>query len=413
MKKWIIFFVTLGFTSVCFEALAQKNEDFSQISFTTINRYAESTTDFDEVDDARNFTSEALFSESPLRLNRPLTNEELTRIVRTKVEFETFNNLRFRPEPPFAIDFSYKYRTIDDAQITNFFEPNKFNDVKVSEYGIALQGCFDVKPYGFLMRGTYKKVDREGIIEFLPDSDEDINQYEVNTLVSRTFSGETAALCATYMFQDIQLNIPNPFKRDREIVALFFTYGKQDIQDYGIGLEKEARPISTIETIFERGFDTRGLKFLSGVLFDIETFGDVDVKKNDYFAGTSLCAWYDTQNCWIAPFDITIESDVFTSEVEGDHSQDNAQYRTNLTLYYQIAKSESNSLVLLVPCRYDIAIDGPDYFENWKAGIELRFLLISERPRSKWYMSLHYDRQRFFNVDKNLNLFGINMSFTL
>jgi hypothetical protein len=171
MERWITRLVSLGFLSVCFDVLAQENKDPPFISFTTINRYAESTTDFDEVDDTRNFTSEALFSQSRIRLNRPLTKEELVGIIRTKEQFETFNNLRFRPSPPLAIDLSYKYRKIDDAQITNFFEPNQFNDVNVSEYGIAVQGFFDVTTYDFFVRGAYKRVDREGIIEFLPDSD--------------------------------------------------------------------------------------------------------------------------------------------------------------------------------------------------------------------------------------------------
>ena len=406
MKKWIITLIFLGFLSICFDVIAQDSINPPLISFTTINRYAQSTTDLDEVDDTRNFTSEALFSQSRIRLNRTLTKEELARIIRTKDQFETFNNLRFRPKPPLAIDLSYKYREIDDAQIMNFFEPNRFNDMNVSEYGIAVQASSDINQYGFLVRGAYKRVNREGIIEFLPDSDEDIDQYEVNALVSRSFGEERAAFYATYMFQDIQLNIPNPYNRDRDIFAFLLTYGKQDI---AVGLEKETRPVSAIENIFERKFDTRGLKFFSGVVFDIETFGDVDVKKNDYFIGSSLCAWMDAKNCPITPFDISIELNIFTSEVEEDSSQDNAQYRTNITTYYQIGRS----LTLLVPLRHDIAIDGPDDFENWKAGVELRHLLTSERGLSaRCYASLRYDHQRFFNVNRELDLFGVNVSLT-
>jgi hypothetical protein len=162
------------------------------------------------------------------------------------------------------------------------------------------------------------------------------------------------------VFQDIQLNIPNPFDRDRDIFALLFTYGEQDIQGITVGLEREARPVSVVENLFERRFDTRGLKFFGGIVPDIETFGDVDVKKNDYFVGTSLCAWIGAKECPIAPFDITIEPDVFTSEVEGDPSQDNTQYRTNMTIYYQI----NQPFLLLLPLRHDVAIEGPDDFEN-------------------------------------------------
>ena len=53
------------------------------VKFTSINRYEVDTTDFDRVDDVRTFTSEALFSESSLRLDRPLTKDELSDIART------------------------------------------------------------------------------------------------------------------------------------------------------------------------------------------------------------------------------------------------------------------------------------------------------------------------------------------
>lgn len=407
MKKYITILISLGFLCFCFDclpcAVAEEHKDPGWISFTTINKYAESTTDFDEVDDTRNFTSEALFSQSRNRLNRPLTEGELEGIIRTKEQFESFNNLRLLPISPLAIDFSYKYRTIDDAQITNFFEPNQFNDVNVSEYGIAIQDSFNVKPYNFLVRGAYKRVNREGIIEFLPNSDEDIDQYEVNAVVSRGFDSNTAALYLTYAFQDIQLNIPNPYDRDRDIFATLVTYGQQKKEDLTVGLEKDVLPDSAIENLFERRFDTRGLRFFGGVVLDIETFGEVDVKKNDYFVGTSLSAWIDVTK-WPEPFnnfDVSIEPGVFTSKVGGDPSQDNAQYRTNVTMYYQI----STPLVLLIPLRHDIAIEGPDDFENWKAGIELRYTM-----GKCIFASLRYDYQRFFHLDKDLNLFGINLS---
>lgn len=396
MKKWAA--LISGLLSL-FNLATSNNvfasEDAPFISFTTINRYAKSTTDFDEADDTRNFTSEALFSQSQTRLNRSLTKEELTKIIRTKEQFETFNNLRFRLTNSFSIDLSYKYREIDDAQITNFFEPNQFNDVNLNEYGVSMQSSFNAKPYNFLVRGTYKQADREGVIEFFPNRNEDINHYEVNAAISRPFGDNMMTLYPTYVFQNINMDISNPYDKEREILALTLTYGKQaDIRR----LEEAVRPISSIENIFERRFDTRGMKFFSGIVYDKETYGDVDVKQNDYFIGTSFA---------LKPIDITIEPDIFTYEVQGDESRDNAQYRTNVTIYYQI----SEAVLLSVPFRYDVAIDGLDDFENWKLGIELSSSSTSkERPNRRFYTSLRYDYQRFFNVEKDLNLFSINIS---
>lgn len=393
MKKWIT--LISGLLSlylnlaISHNVLASENIPF--ISFTTINRYAESTTDFDEADDSRSFTAEALFSQSQDRLNRFLTNEELAAIIRIKKQVETFNNLRFRFTYSFAIDLSYKYREIDDAQITNFRVPNKFNDVNLNEYGIAVQSSFNANPYSFLVRGTYKQVDREGAIEIFPNQKENIDHYEVNTTISRAFGDNMLTLYPTFVFQDSQLDIPNPYDKEREILGLTLTYGKQTKPD------EVLRPISAIEHIFERRFDMRGLKLFGGAVYDKETFGDVNVKQNDYFIGTSFA---------FKPIDITIEPDIFTYQVQGDDSRDNAKYRTNVIIYHQI----SEAVLLSVPFRHDIAIDGPDDFENWKMGIELNYQLASKkRPNTIFFTSLRYDYQRFFKVEKDLDLASFNI----
>ena len=47
---------------------------------TTIDRYAQATADLDREADIRDYSSEELFSESAMRLDRPLTTEELRRL---------------------------------------------------------------------------------------------------------------------------------------------------------------------------------------------------------------------------------------------------------------------------------------------------------------------------------------------
>jgi hypothetical protein len=366
------------------------------LSFTSANRYQESTTDFDEVDDARNFTSEMLFSESQLRLNRNLTEDELARIVRTKPQFETLNMLSLNFVPSFGLDFSYKYRDVNDAQITNFYIPDQFNDVNLNEYGVALRKSISYSKYGFYVRGAYKHIDREGIIEFFPDVEEDIDHYEVNVAISRTFEENSLTVYPTYVFQDIQLDIPEPYDRKRDILAITFTYGKQASLSK---LQEAIRPISAIENIFERRFDMRGIYFFGGIVYDKEEFGNTDVIKNDYFIGTTFP---------LGQFDIAIQPNIFTSEVEGDESQDNSQYRTDMTMYYQI----SEVLLLSIPFRHDVAIEGPDDFENYKLGIELSYSLTSKKHSNvKLFTSLRYDHQRFFNLGKDLDLFVANLTF--
>lgn len=371
----------------------QADEKPSLFSITTINRYAKSTTDFDEGADIRNFTSEALFSQS--RLSRSLTNEELKGIIRLKSQFESFNNMRLRLDVPFIIDLSYKYRDIANGQITNFSNPNIFNDVKVSEYGLALQTSSNTSEYGYLLRGSYKRVNQKGVIEYLPTSSEDIDQYEVNTLVSKNFGIDTASLYVTYVVQKNLLNIPNPYDKNGTIFAFLVTYGNQK----SVKKSENQRPISAIENLFDRRFDVRGLKLFSGIVSSTQTYGNVDIKKNDYFIGTSLNGWRDIKDSQL--FDISIESDIFTSDVEDDPSQRNSQYRTGITVYRNIGKT----LSVMIPLKYSGAINGSNDFENWTAGAELR----KDFSDSASYVSLCYEYERFFKLDKDLGTFGVNV----
>lgn len=414
MKKWIIVIVSFSILSMCSYGLAEYSGDSSIssdiVSFTTIDKYAKSTNDLDEVADTWSFTSEALFSQSRQRLDRLLSRQELARIVREKEEFETFDNLRLRPLPSLSVDVYYEYKQIDDAQITDFNKPNRFNNAYVNKFGMAVQDVFSEGPYSFLLRGAYNRVDREGLIEYLPKSHEDVNEYEFKGLAFTTIDANVASLYATYVFQDIQQRIANPYKRDRNIFALLFSYGSQRIN--GISIETEARPIKAVETLFEKRFDTRGLKFFAGTVSDVETYGDVDVKRNEYFMGTSLSAWMDVGRRAGLPVDVTLEPDVFTSRVTGDPSQDNSQFRTNLTIYYQ----PSEPFVLMLPVRYDVATSGPHDFENWKAGVEVQYSnpvgnTCEKKSNTQLYASIRYDHQRFFNLDRNLDLFTVNIKF--
>ena len=224
------------------------------LRFWSINRYATSTTDFEEVDDARKFTSEALFSESTSRLNRPLTRDELKNIVRTKEPKETFNNLRLSvgalAESQTDIDLFYKYKDIDDAQITDFFNPNEFNSVSIEEYGIAVQHWFASNRV--FLRGSCKRTERRGIIEFLPQSDEDINSYEINAAF-RLFGGypnSRFTLYPSYVFQDINQKIANPSTREREISSIGFSYGNER----KVGFNSDPRFEFSLERILERRF---------------------------------------------------------------------------------------------------------------------------------------------------------------
>ncbi len=381
--------------------------------FSTINEFADRTTDPDEVDDSRNFTSEVLFAESAARLNRSLTKDELRRVLRKKEQFDTFNRLRYRPGKfVTAADVFFRYRHIDDAQITNFFEPNDFNDLELYEFGVALEKSFTVgKEYDAFVRGSYKRIDREGLIEFRPDHNEDINHFEVNAALSHFVGPDKLTLDATYVYQDIDPNISNFPDRDRQIVAGGISYL----------VARPSRLFPNIANYQDQRFQTRGLDLFAGFLFDRDSFGSVDIDKWDYFVGGSLKGFGPDNS-----LDLTIQPTIFTSSVDDDSNQDNAQYRTNVVLLYRIVDEERNPGIpepvlgrlhpafvhLTVPFRHDVDIDGPDSYENWAIGVDLssKFFLNEKGFGATFLASAGYTFQRFYNLNESVHQFQVRLT---
>jgi hypothetical protein len=301
-------------------AASKQSVEMPAAFLSSINRFARSTADLDEVHDVRDLTSEALFSSSSGRLNRALTSTELRAIIRLKEPAATFERLRFRHGDRPVIDVLYQRREIQDAQITNSFEPNKFNDVKLHDFGIAVEKTFNAAPYfDFYLRGAYHRIERKGVIEFLPLRKEGINQFEGKAAISRFFGPDKADLEFTYAFQDINPDVPNPPTRDRRIVGV--TAGYQIL-----------RHLPLLKNPYGQRFATRGLHLFGGVAQNKERFGSVDVNRRDYFVGASANG--------LGPLDITLQPAFFNSRVSADKSQTNSQFRTDLTVLLRVLDEE-------------------------------------------------------------------------
>ena len=359
------------------------------VSFKSINRYSSDTNDIERSDDVRSFTSEALFSQSSVRLNRPLTQEELRSIARKKDAIQSYNNLRFalvdQDQNSTALDLFYKYQRVDEVQITNFFQPTQFNDINLDEYGVAVQTR--TLSSSLFLRAKYSRADRIGIVEFFPETKEKVDTLELNAAFRIDDNPDTASLFATYVYQDIQPDITAPPDRKRSIMAVGFTVGEEEITI-------DPRPTYAIDSMLERRFDPRGLKFYGGYILDTETYDTVDVTKSDIYAG------------WTLPVSKTllaIQPAYFSYEVDNDPSQDNAQVRLDIKAYYQPLET----ITLVAPVKIDHAISGPDYYENWRVGGMVRY--ENESSSRRWYLATHLraEYQKFINLDKNVTLYEV------
>jgi len=382
------------------------------VSFATVNEYADRTTDPDEVDDTRNFTSEALFAESAQRLNRRLTDQELRALVRTKPQFDTFNRLRYRPSDATgvgqlfsAIDVFARYRHIDDAQVTSFFAPTENNDLDLIEFGVGAEKSFTPfdGEWDAFIRGGYKHIRREGLIEFDAEAEESIEHFEVNLAASHFIGPDKLTLEGVYVYQDIDPDVANTSNRDRQIAGATLSYL----------IGNASRNNSH--------FATRGQNLFAGLLYDRDSFGDVDIEKWDYFVGYSIRGFGSDD-----AFDVTIQPTVFTSSVDNDSSQDNAQYRTNFSFVWRIRDEEKFTghdvcstsklcmafMHLTIPVRHDVAIDGPDSFENFSVGAELstKAYVLTDSGGPSFLLSARYDYQDFYEINKTQQQFVIRLS---
>lgn len=361
--------------------------------FQSLNRYASSITDIERVDDTRSLVSEMLYAETS-RLTSPLTLDERRKIIRIKEQVSTLNTFRISlvdtPENKTGLDLIYRYNGIGKSQITDHSQPNLFNDVTLAEYGAGFQKWFWSNRV--FLRGVYKYAIRQGVIENFPGSDEYLDTYDLNTAIriNNISTNKLFTIYPSFVYQDIVPEISTHSDRKRQIASLGFTYGKElDNND--------VMTIFSIDGILERRFDPRGLHLYGGYVRDTETFDGTGIIREDFFTGMTF---------EYSELTVAVQPTFFTYKVENDPSRDNSQLRTNVNLIYQIA----NNTVITFPLRYDVAVDGPEDYDNWKVGTEIQYVNVTYRDSNKtglinsWYVSLRYDHQSFFKLDKNTDL---------
>lgn len=338
---------------------------------STQNTVARLLTDIGEIDEVRDLTSEALLASSQVRerFNRPLSEDELRRIIRAKDQFDTFNRLRLRYHALPVVDVFWQYRELQDAQITRFAEPNRFNDVTLSLYGVALEKPLNLYPLvDVLLRGEVRYAQRDGLIEFLPEASEDVLSVIGKLIVSRFVGPDKANLELTVAADDIDQDVAKPIKRRVFLVAPTFRY-------------QLFRPLRPFGDPFGRPLAPRSSEFFAGAVWNEETFGAVDVQKQDFFAGLAFKGFPG-----IGPtqtFDITLQATLLTAERDGTDAQGRAvaplahkQVHTSGVFLYRLYDRE-NAPDLIPPVAFvnlvllgshDRAVEGPSDFENFKVG---------------------------------------------
>jgi len=358
------------------------------------NQVGNVTTDFDRVDDARSFTSETLFSQSTQRLGRALTVTELQSIASPRTEFESRNHAKLSFDDSTFIEFYVLARNAENPQITNFYEPTTTNGVHLADYGIYGEKTLRniVGNTNLTLGLGYSRSDVQGLIEFQPYTTQQVDQYSARLGVQGQVNNTLIMLNAYYDYQSYQ---SQPFTQDRSFYGAQFLFGAKDAFLAAGNSDKSSQ-----------------YQFQVGYARDAEWFAGTVTPKNDFYIGVTAYNVARTLGPWV-PTSIAFVPTLLTSANSSDTTQSNAQYRNYLTLSWNLRELQSSALSnfgdlwLAVPLRNDVAVQGPTYYDNYRAGLHLYGFTRRPEPGQRYPIlsfDFGYDYQNYYNINRRLSL---------
>lgn len=401
------------------------DEDRPLVFFSTQNRYARALDGFDEVDDVRDLT----FAEKLLvsRSGSDLSDAERRELVHPRMQWESFNRLRLRYRWLPVLDLFYDRVHSDDSQLTTFDSLGDRNDYDLGQLGVGLERSFDLYPVLDLgIRVEYLHGKQEGLIEFAPDADEDLDAVRLLVKGSRFWGRDKINLELRYFYEDLDQDVAEPIDRHLDIVGLTLRY-----QHF------------TVAT-FNRKFDLRNNELFAGFAHGTEEFGSVDVHRNDVYFGVALRGLgfpregADRRLATTGPLDIELQPTFLLGDQEGTNERgepvsrfSNAQYRTSLTALYRLIDNENQTVLqemdslgpvhlafldVVVPLAHDLAIEGPNEFESVRLGVNLaaKAIVAASAQRSSYLgatilAEAGYRFQEYYRIDEGDHLFNLSL----
>lgn len=408
------------------------------VSISSQFAISKDTHDFFRNNEMRIFTAEAAFANSGLRAggtSAPLTDLERWKLVRAPLRYQIDNRVRIRQSNVGAVDLLHTYHKSEEAQITSFYLPDKLNDVEVQEVGVGYQRELPLYPlFDARLRGTVKRIERTGVIEFLPENKEQFMAYELKPSFSRFISSDKLSLNLTYVFMDIPtlpLSAPGEGKRGfwiRGAELQYAIYSPLVLPAFDYGSLRGYRT------------PTRGWYWWAGFVQYDQVYGLHTVTQKDLYLGTRL----EGPGVW----DLTLQGTLFTSdtyEVRADdvelasrkdpYNSDIKTFRTAAIIQNRLLNPDTmpavqsstlgfapDMLNLVFPLSWDVALDGPANFNptdtkdhandyaNVRGGAELWYKMYGTGLwGTAFLMTVGYDVQYFYNITKTVHMAHANI----
>lgn len=420
--------------------------------FSTITESRNDTVAFDyQWVDSRAFTSEALYSQSSIKLNRMLSRDELKAIARQKLSVVTANRLRFQLGKIRAIDFTYRYLRFNDAKIADFSDPTRIiNDVG-HEYGLSVSNDFQL-PHGFdlFLQAGAKFIRRTtsaelvqgagGIVEQIGTrTKEDSQLFDATIGISRLigegkvvgeFQYSHQAWFPGFNWDDINtykgslVYQSRLFGPNRLILNGYFVFQDVDPSQFYPSNDNMQAIVAQATYVFPVpkllfGNSLREGEVFGGYIEQVTLVGSQnEVRKEEFFGGLAFRRIQISPS--LNPFDVVYRSSYYNSGVKEDSSQDHTQWRNQITFGYRLIDNpevqwlpsgrnaiEAARLDLQIPVRHDSSVEGLRDFANYRAGLELRgdFLFTQTPAPFPFYGTIGYAFERLYHLKENYHIF--------
>jgi hypothetical protein len=387
-----------------------------QLSASIQTLVSEDTRDFYAQSEMRTFTGEEAFAESDVRAARRLTPRERWDLARAPLRYEVDSRIRLGTSTLGAIDLLYNHFRSLNSQVTSFYSPTRsFNDATVEQLGVRYERVFPLYPlFDLRVAGSYRRVRRQGLIEFLPDRKDEFDMYELTPSVSRFFGPDKLTLNVVYAYLNIQSlpgGVPEQAMRQKVIrggEVVYALYRTVTLPD-GLSLHAYRTP-------------TRGWSFYGGVAQDDEIYGVRKVTRVDYYAGTHLAA--------AGPWELRLQGTSYTSHTVfvdpndphpheyTDPTQTFSSFSPLLAVQARLIDPEASPAAghpwggfnldmvnVVLPVKWEFATQGRDDYENVRGGVELWAKLFQQAVwGAPLLATVGYDAQYFYHMSKTMHL---------
>jgi hypothetical protein len=334
-----------------------------------------------------------------------LSREQLQAIARAPLRYDGLARLRLRQHWLGVLDGHYHQVELKNSQITAFDDPTRFNDVKVKEVGADWRRTIPLYPaLDLTLEAGAAAQDRTGLVEGDPARQERIYIYRGAPTLSRFIGPDKLTLTGAYVFFDIQDNPSGALdERPRERVL------RAAAIDYAF-YRPFVLPQIQAGTWQGKRVYTRGLHFFATAMTDDERFGTTVVRKATYGTGSVLKGWEG--------FDFMLMGNYFSYATEVNRvtqpALGSSQWRSSVRILERIIDEEVTpgmpgspltALQVVFPLRHDLALTGPNDYENVRGGVELWGKLLAPGLRgSTFLLNASVEAQYFYHLDKVIAL---------